>query len=385
MNPQPAGRRPEPRPERSPFERLSAPRNLVFVVLFAVVGVGGGRRMLQAWRARRAIARLDDPGVSPTEVEQVGRFGRAGAYPLFHILSDDARPDHRDAAARALLRIWTADELVAEEEQAIVRRLYHVRWEARRTYPRALKRPIPIGLFAGIREFLPDESERTRGGKLLQSYRVTGTGRASFEEDSPWQPGVIDTRVTIDPDDFPTDGPHRLVLQARIRTGPHLNGDWEIELPHSAFRFEFDRRLQVDSLLTHLDESRRAAMESGLAFSPDAITSIDLGDRYKLTDVPELRVAAGLPCDIAHRVEFEFEGYPGLHPARPLVVSGERGGTYWVPEMDAPSGADLRPGEIRLRAILTADAELGWTDPAIRSIWPGAITTGWVAARVLRK
>jgi hypothetical protein len=54
---------------RSPFSWLANPRNIVFFVLIAVLGLGGGRRWLQAIKARRAIALMDDPDVSPEQVE----------------------------------------------------------------------------------------------------------------------------------------------------------------------------------------------------------------------------------------------------------------------------------------------------------------------------
>jgi hypothetical protein len=44
-----------------------------------------------------------------------------------------------------------------------------------------------------------------------------------------------------------------------------------------------------------------------------------------------------------------------------------------------------RPGPRRLRAILTPDPDRGWADPAIRSIWPGTITTGWIDALIIRR
>jgi hypothetical protein len=38
-----------------------------------------------------------------------------------------------------------------------------------------------------------------------------------------------------------------------------------------------------------------------------------------------------------------------------------------------------------MRVILTADPELGWTDPEVRSLWPGTIETRWVEVEIVRR
>jgi hypothetical protein len=43
------------------------------------------------------------------------------------------------------------------------------------------------------------------------------------------------------------------------------------------------------------------------------------------------------------------------------------------------------PGGRRLRAILRPDAERGWGDPEIRSIWPEDIVTEWIEVEVVRR
>jgi hypothetical protein len=50
-----------------------------------------------------------------------------------------------------------------------------------------------------------------------------------------------------------------------------------------------------------------------------------------------------------------------------------------------PEHALDRLGSRRLREILEADPELGWTDPQVRSIWPNAIVTSWVDGEILRR
>ena len=64
------------------------------------------------------------------------------------------------------------------------------------------------------------------------------------------------------PADFETDGPHRLVLQARVRT-VGLTDSWELELPHIPFSFEFDPRLAVDALFALPDDARGLGVLAG--------------------------------------------------------------------------------------------------------------------------
>src|SRR5438270_10066825 len=123
---------------------LAEPKAAVWIVLAAVVLIGGGRRLLWAWRARRAVARLGEPDVTPAQIEAVAEFGRSGAWELLRIFSVTESEPRRLAAGRALARLWRDDQLIAEEEQAVLRRGYRVTWTARRRYPRALHAEIPI-------------------------------------------------------------------------------------------------------------------------------------------------------------------------------------------------------------------------------------------------
>ena len=117
---------------------LSEPRTTVLVVLGGVVLVGGGRKLLHAWKARKAVARLSEPDITPREIEYVAQFGRSGLPELFRIFGEPPSSSLRDAAGRAIAVLWAHDQLIAEEEQALVRRGYTVEWIARRRYPRAL-------------------------------------------------------------------------------------------------------------------------------------------------------------------------------------------------------------------------------------------------------
>ena len=81
-------------------------------------------------------------------------------------------------------------------------------------------------------------------------------------------------------------------------------------------------------------------------------------------------------------------------PAGAVVLSGQGTGRAEPPAVRrfpigpiAPLPADAidRPGNRRLRVLLTADPDLGWADPDVRSVWPGTITVGWHEVTVIRR
>ena len=393
----PAGRRARARPAAGRPGWLVDPRNAVLLSLGAVILIGGGRRWLQSRRARRAVERLDDPGVTPDVVLGAGEHGRAALMDLFRLLGTAPDAAVRDAAGQALATLWARDELIAEEEKAIVSRGFAATWRARRRYPRRMNAPIPVSADYGV-PFLREGGPGVAPGNLEWSHRVGGAERASLEQFSPWRAGPGRVEFTVDPGDFPANGPHRLVLETRVRTAG-LTSSWELALPHIPFNFEFDPHLAVDALLTLPDDARAAAVARALSLEPTepvggGPTYLALGAEFALREPPSLAVATPLPCDLAHAVTIEFEGIPGRFPAGSVVLSGQGANRVEPPDVrhfplgpvaPLPPGAIDRPGDRRLRALLTADPDLGWADPDIRSIWPGAVTTDWLDVRVVRR
>jgi len=379
---------------------LADPRSAVLFFLASAAAIGGGRKLLQEARARRAVAALGGPDPTIEEVEAAAGHGRAGLIDLFRLLGTAAKPETRAAAGRALARIWSEDELIAEEEKALVRRGYAVDWRARRRYPRGLRASIPIGVEYGV-PFLVEGGPGVAPTNLEWSHRILGGERARLEEFTPWHAGPGSARFAVDPGDFPSDGPHRLALHARART-VGLTGAWEVDLPHMPFSFEFDPNLAVGALLTLPDDARGAAFARAVRLEPgspgadaDAPRHLDLNADLVLRDPPALAVDAPLPCDLAHAIAIEIEGVPGRFPAGSVVVAGQgSGGTEAVtstrrfplgPIAGMPADAIDRPGERRIRAVLSADPDLGWADPDVRSIWPGTLTTDWATVRVIRR
>jgi len=381
---------------------FSEPKSAIWIALAAVVLIGGGRKLVSWWQARKAVARLGEPDVVPEEIEAVAEHGRAGVGELLRIFSTCLSEPVRQAAGCALARLWLLDQLVAEEEQAVVRRGYTVTWRARRRYPRALDTEIPIAVTYEV-PFLEDGGERVGPANLEWSHRVLGARRAATEEFSPWMAGRGRVAFTIFPGDFETVGPHRLVLQTRVRTAG-LTDSWEIALPHVPFSFEFDPILQLSAILTLPDAARDDSVARAIRLEPAAAsdgnstTYLSIGDQWMLKSPPQVTVALPLPCDLAHKMAVEFEGVEGRFPGGTLIVSGQgavRSGSAdeqamtrrvdLAPFRDVPQSIIERAGSRRLRIWLEADPAAGWADPEIRSIWPGRTQTNWIEVDIVRR
>ncbi len=382
---------------RRTFGWLADPRSAVLLTLGSVVVVGGGRRLAQAWNARRAIARLDEPEVTPAEIVATAQFGRAGLRQLFEILATSTKAELREAAGKALSILWTQDELIAEEEKALVLRGFKADWQARRRYPRRLQGPIPISVSYGV-PFLNSVGEGNVPPRLEWAHRILGAERVSLEEFTPWKPGLARAEFTILPADYASNGPHRLALHAKVRS-VESTSRWELDLPHLPFQFELDPLLEVGSLRTMPDEHRAAQFDQSVSLETEnteagASTYLVLNDDFALRNPPRLIVQTPLPSDLAHTIAIEFEGIPSRFAAGSVVVSGQgtagktNSSTLTFPlqtSSPVPNDQIRATGEQRIRVVLTPSDELGWADPAIRSIWPGEISTDWVLARVVRR
>jgi hypothetical protein len=379
------------------------PKAAVWVLFVLAVIVGGGRKLLLGWKARKAVVLLENPDVAPEEIEAVAEFGRAGVYELLRIFGDPKSSEpQRHAAGRALSRLWRDDQLIAEEEQAIVRRGYSVEWRARRRYPRGLQTEIPITVRYRV-PFLRDDDDHVRPINLEWSHRIKGAGRAALEEDSPWIPGEGGLTFGVYPRDYATNGPHKIVLQSRVRTSG-LTDSWQIDLPHMAFSFEFDPILRLDAILTVPDASRDELVARSIrleaAAQSEPTTFLAIGETWAIRNPPRLVVTEALACDFAHNVTLELDGLDEPLPAGRIIMNGLAGSTatagenggvgQWHPITLGPAtpitaNAIERPGLRRLRAHLEVDPQLGWADPDTRSLWPGNVSTDWIEVEIVRR
>ena len=158
----------------------------MLLVVGGVLLVGGGRRLLQLWQARKGLARLAEPDVTPEEIEAVARFGRSGLAELFRLFAEaplaDATRRRRDApSASSGRRISSSPRRSRRSPGAAMRST----WSARRRYPRALRSPIPITVTYGL-PFLTEDGPGIKPANLEWSHRITGARRAALEEYSPW-------------------------------------------------------------------------------------------------------------------------------------------------------------------------------------------------------
>jgi hypothetical protein len=379
------------------------PRAIVWAILAVALLMGGGRKLLMAWRGRRVAVRLSDPDVTPDEIKAAADHGRSAVYELLRIFSSTGSDPQRQAAGTALARLWLLDELVPEEEQAVVRRGYTVNWSARRRYPRAISTEIPINITYEV-PFLEDGGRRVGPSNLEWSHRVLGARRAALETFSPWTAGRGHVSFTIIPGDFETKGPHRLALETRVRTGAGLTDSWEIELPHMPFTFEFDPILQLEAIASLPDAAREQAIARAVRLVPappadgDAPRFLALGTEWTLRNPPRLEVATPLACDLAHAIAIEFDGSDERLPAGQVILSGQglpRRGELASPSavrrfdlgavLVLPPGLIERAGVRRMRVWLEADTGRGWADPDVRSIWPGRLQTDWVNVEIVRR
>ncbi len=384
---------------------LSEPKAAVWIALAAAVvdrrrpeAAPPGGRLARRW------LRLGEPNVTPEEIEAVAEHGRAGVWELLRIFSSSPVGTAAPGRRRALARLWLLDQLVAEEEQAVVRRGYTVTWSARRRYPRALRTRDPdrgdLRRCRFSRTAAAASDRRTWNGRIACWVRAARPSRSS----RPGPPGRGRVAFTIFPGDFETNGPHRLVLQTRVRTAG-LTDSWEIEPPHIPFNFEFDPILQA----RRDPDSARSRPATSRSRGPSGSSRTVAGDgeprlisRSATSGPcairPGLRWTTPLPCDLAHAISIEFEGLAGRFAGGRLIVSGQGLPRPTRRARDAvirrfelgpipplPPGVIERPGPRRMRIWLEADPDSGWADPDIRSIWPGRTQTNWVEVEIVRR
>ena len=227
--------------------------------------------------------------------------------------------------------------------------------------------------------------------------------RAALEEYSAWTPGAGNVDFTIVPSDFDTSGPHRLALQTRVRTRG-LTDTWQIDLPHLPFNFEFDSRLEIRSLLALPDEHRAERIARSIRLEsqqPIIRRQVELPRPEPGDDDPQ--PASGRDRN-ANALRPCPPGLPGIRsgagtlPGRPHPperagrqpigsvrrLLPRRGAFRSVLSSRFLAKSSISPAPGGCGCWLEPDPDRGWTDPDIRSIWPGTIETGWVNIEIVR-
>lgn len=405
-NPSTPVRRPGTR-DRSETQKVapfSDPRRWLFIAVIGFLAIGGGRKWLHGRKGRALADKLAGGTATVEEIRNANLYGRIVVHDLFRELTDGTTPDRRQAALVALVRLWKADELIPEEEKAIVTRAFHVNWLIRRKYPRGLTGNLGIRADYGLPGTGDADLDRWLVEHLEWSHRVTGTRRASDDQWRSLPSGQGGAFFEIVPQDFPEDGPHRLILHPRVAVRG-LTDNWQLDLPAQTTSFEWDDHLQAGALAGMPDDARAEKWREMFGFFEvfDRVTDsvhskIDEKFRLFFPPAPELSILrpdmtlSSLPCDLAHQVYLEFEAVDGrwylgdwVLPANPELIQGKS-----VFEMPAELSQSMnvprleRAGRYRGRYVLESCPELGWSDPSIRSVWPERIESPWADFEVVR-
>ncbi|MFM7317670.1 MAG: hypothetical protein ACKO5E_12055, partial [bacterium] len=311
-NPSTPVRKPGQRREIPPQSPVGDPRRWVFIAVVAFLLLGGARKWLAASRGRKMADRIADGQASLDEIRQAARHGRAVLPDLLGMLADGKSDEMKSAAFESLIQLWQADELIAEEEKAIITRAFQVEWKQRRKYPRDYDGNFQILGFISLPK-IQDESRIVWLSEHLRwETRVTGTRKAT---DDQWQmipPDEMQLQIQMESRDFPEDCVHRVMLFTRVTTHG-LTSNWTLDLPGQATSFEWDQHLKSAALKADFDEKEALIMQEALTWDcnadPDTIGSqlIALSPGFAIHRPPVALLRIPLPRDLAHDAVLEID------------------------------------------------------------------------------
>lgn len=402
-NPSTPVRRPGQRLEKSLSSPLADPRRWMFISVVAFLMFGGGRKWLKSIQGRRLADKIAQGNANAAEILGSYRFGRVVVQDLFEVLSGGSSDEIRYSAFESLVRLWQADELVAEEEKAIVARSFQIKWNHRRKYPLGLDGTFDIsatyGLFelkdSGLRKWLSDHSQ--------WSHRIQGTRRAI---DDQWNQNLGDppfVLTEINSRDFPENTVHRIALFVRFKTF-NQSSNWEIELPGQPTSFEWDVNLDSNALLAPLIESELDLFKDAFLWQvaslpgpgQETVRFVQISPGFAIHNPPETVIRSPLPRDLSHAVFIELQGVPDLILAGEWLIacrkssdnsiqSGRVGSTFHVtPSCYIDDHLIGHAGKSQMRLVLKPIAHRGWANPEIRSVLNSSISFPWVEIEIVR-
>lgn len=398
-NPSTPVRKPGQRREGQPQSPMSDPRRWVFIAVTAFLVLGGARKWLAGNRGRKMADRIANGQANLAEISNSAVHGRSVLPDLLSLLQDEAPADRKNAALEALIKLWRADELIAEEEKAILSRAIQVSWKQRRKYPRDFSGQFQITALFRLPLLADKSCNEWLRNHLRFETRVTGTRRATDEQ---WKPLPADSSqltMEIESRDFPEDSIHRLMLFIRVKT-EGLTSDWSLDLPGQATSFEWDHHLKSMALKAESDEKEAMIMQEALAWEliADAdemqLQNVAISPGFAIHHPPVAMLAIPLPRDIAHEAMLEIEEVSSnirlkkwVIASRGSVSTAEKQFKQIPLEMMGliDDSAISRAGKYRARLLLNPKPELGWADPEIRSVWPGRLTSPWVEIEIVRR
>lgn len=401
-NPSTPVKRPGQRSGLKTQNPMADPRRWMFIAIVAFLVIGGGRKWLKSVHGRRISDKIADGTASPEEIRSSFQFGRIVVADLLQVLTEGKTPEIRNSAFESLVQLWKADELISEEEKAIVTRSVQIEWHQRRKYPRALTGSFQISARLGF----PDTADQTVN-QWLQSHlqfsrRLTGSRRAAYEV---WQAvphHSADVQAELHAGDFPEDQVHRIALFVKVKTDD-LTSSWELELPAFPTSFEWDRHLNLNALAGPAIDSEMATIQNAFNWRTNQISNsqenpriVPISDSFAIRNPPDLYVELPMPRDLSHQAFIEIKGCESLIPAGSWIMAtrnkidpsanSEIKCQNWSIAPDSIVADDKigHGGKFELRVVLEPSPERGWSDPEIRSVYPNQIKTAWTEIEIVR-
>lgn len=404
-NPSTPVRRPTQNRDSSPGEQMKDPRRWMFLAVVAFLLIGGGRKWHRSWQGRKLANRIADGLASSDEILLSSRYGRIAVPDLFHLLSStETEQTKKNAALRALISLWREDELIIEEEKAIIIRSFEVQWKHRRKYPRDMTGSFTIHASFGLPQLIDNELTSWLEKHLQWSSRITGSRRATDQQwktSDAFRPKI---QCDINPEDFPENSVHRIGLYVRLKTRD-LSSNWELELPATNSSFEWDEYLQTDALKAPFSDEEANQLNNALQWVPIAgsdqvaltMNHVKISPEFAVANPPLCMVQRPLPRDLAHQIYLEIQGVSRMIPVGEWVVALRNSDSVLNPEAEVTcppweiSPEDLlsdseisRAGNHMIRLILEPVTHRGWANPDVRSVYSGRIEMPWINVELVR-
>ena len=195
------------------------------------------------------------------------------------------------------------DDLIAEEEKALVQRGYLVTSHPTPLSPRPAVGNPHLGL---LRRSLPPRGGRYRALEPRMVAPDPRHTRAGLETFTPWTAGPGHADFSLVPGDFETERSAQARLTGAVRvTG--ATDSWELRTPLIPFHFEFDPQFDPESLYGLADASRAEAFANAVQLATverDETHPADyrvLNTELAVRDPPQLAISVPLPCDLRTR------------------------------------------------------------------------------------
>lgn len=398
-NPSTPVRKPGQRREIQPQSPIGDPRRWVFIAVVAFLLLGGARKWLAASRGRKMADRIADGHASLDEIRQAARHGRTVLPDLLATLADGKSEDLKSAALQSLVELWRADELIAEEEKAIITRAFQIIWKQRRKYPRDYDGKFQIHALMCLPKIHDESCRNWLSQHLRWETRVTGTRKATDDQWRVIPHSEMQLQIHIESRDFPEDCVHRVMFFTRVSTN-ELTSNWTLDLPGQATTFEWDQHLKSGALKADFDEKEATIMQEALAWErnaePDTMQPqlVAISSGFAIHRPPLAILTVPLPRDIAHEAVLEIEEVSSNIKLKSYVIASR--GSVTTPHKQRKvipleiaglidDSAISRAGKYRARINLQPKSEMGWADPEIRSVWPGPLASPWVEIEIVRR